>query len=247
MRAVHWAALRARASGADLRVVHAFRWRSYPLDYGVGELGDPGGRDAAQAVCESAVDLATAVAPGSRLSGTLVCGPAGAAVVRAAAGAGLLVLGGSHLGAWRTLLGAATLPHVMSRTGCDVAVVPARRPEPGVALLRITVGLAGGPRDACALAEALRFAHAEGCAIHMVVAAGAENAAAARLRAVRQELPISAVDRTTAYGPLAAALGRLTASSAAVVCDRSTVELASGLWRSRAGRQMLNEARCPSC
>lgn len=99
MQAVHWAASQARITGTDIHIVYAFRWRSYPLEYGIAALQDLSDQAAGQDICRSAVELASAVAPGVHVTAALVSGTAGPAVVHAASNAGLLVMGGSRLSA----------------------------------------------------------------------------------------------------------------------------------------------------
>ena len=247
MQAVHWAAMRARTSDADIRIVHAFRWRSYPLEYGMAELQDLSGQEAGQEICRSAVDLASAVAPATRVTGTLVSGTAGPAIVQATADAALLVLGGSRLSATKTLLSASTVPYVIARVRCSVAVLPSggsAPAEPGTAPSRVCVGVAGGAGDTAALAEALRIARASNHELLVVCAAGAEQATRTALAMLRRHVDVPAVEQMTAKDQVVNTLIRLAPSSQAIVCDRSHVILNSPL-RGRAGRRLVHEACCP--
>ena len=126
MQAVHWAAMRARSTGADIHVVHAFRWRSYPLEYGIAELQDLTEQEAGEDICRSALDLAAAVAPGVHVTAALVSGAAGPAIVQTGAHAGLLVMGGSRLSALKKPCSTSVLPYVIARVRCSVG--SSRRP-----------------------------------------------------------------------------------------------------------------------
>jgi len=247
MQAVHWAAMLARTNGADIRIVHAFRWRSYPLDYGVSELGDLSVQQAGEDICSSAVDLASAVAPGSRVNGTIVAGTPGPAIVHAAKGAALIVLGGSRLGLLRSLLGASTLPYVVKHVRCTVAVLPAAESAPPRFLTappRVSVCVDGSAGDGPALAEALRIASAGMFELLVVCAAGAEQTTRTALAALRRHVPMPALERMTANDQVVDTLARLASSSQAVVCDRSQLVL-NKPWRGRAGRRLIRDAACP--
>ncbi len=247
MRAVHWAASRARASGADIRIVHAVRWRSYPSDYGAAELADVSLQQAGEAIRQSAEDLASAVAPHSRVTGAIFGGPPGPTIVHSAKGAALLVLGSSRFGVLRSVLNASTLPYVVNRVRCAVAVLPAAKSVPPQSLTgppRVVVGVDGSAGDGRALADALRIASAGSFELLVVCPAGAEQATRTALAALRRHVPVLAVEQVTAEDQLVDALGRLAPSSQAVVCDRSQLAL-NKPWRGRAGRRLLRDAPCP--
>jgi nucleotide-binding universal stress UspA family protein len=247
MQAVHWAATLARTSGADMRIVHAFRWRSYPMDHGVSELADLSLQQASEDICRSAVDLASAVAPGSRVSGQIVGGLPGPAIVHAAKGIALLVLGSHRLGLLRGLLRTSTLPYVVNHVRCAVAVLPAIDSIPPQLLAappRVSVGVDGSAGDGPALARALRIASAGASELLVVCAAGAEQATTEALAALRRDVPVPAVEQMTAADHVVDALIRLAPSSQALVCDRSQLAL-NKPWRGRAGRRLIRDATCP--
>jgi len=247
MRTVHWAAMLARTSGAGIRIVHAFRWRSYPIEYGLSEPADLRSRKAGEAICSSAVDLASAVAPDSRVNGAIVAGTAGPAIVHAAKGAALIVLGGSRLGLRGSLLGASALPYVLDRARCAVGVLPAAEsvsPQSQTAPPRVSVGVDGSAGDGPALAEAVRIASAGTFELLAVCAAGAEQATRTTLAALRQRVSVPTVELMTAADQVVDTLTRLAPLSQAVVCDRSQVALHKP-WSGRAGRRLVRDATCP--
>lgn len=247
MQAVHWAAMLARANGADIRIVHAFRWGSYPLDYGVNELGDLSVQQTGEDICSSAVDLASAVAPDNPVHGTIVGGLPGPAIVHAAKGVALLVLGSCRLGLLRSPLNASALRYVVKHARCPVAVLPAAdsaRARLLTAPPRVSVCVDGSAGDGPALAEALRIASAGMWELLVVCAVGAEQATATALAALRGRVSVSAVEQMTAKDRASDTLARLAPSSQAVVCDRSQLAL-NKPWRGRAGRQLIREATCP--
>lgn len=244
MQAVHWAAMRARTTGADIHIVHAFRWRSYPLEYGIAELQDLSEREEEQDICQSALDLASAVAPDVHVTAALVSGAAGPAIVQAAANAGLLVMGDSRLSALKKLCGTSVLPYVISRVQCSVAVVPATGPHDMTAASLVCVGVDGGPGDTAALAAGLRLANAGAHRLLIVCAAGAEQATTTALGALRLIVDVPVVERMTAEDQVADTMTRLAPRAQGIVCDRSCVMVDAPL-RGRAGRRLLREASCP--
>jgi nucleotide-binding universal stress UspA family protein len=244
MQAVHWAASQARTTGTDIHIVHAFRWRSYPLEYGIAALQDLSDQAAGQDICRSAVELASAVAPGVHVTAALVSGTAGPAIVHAASNAGLLVMGGSRPSALKKLCGTSALPHVISRVRCCVAVVPEAGPHDMATGSLICVGVAGGVGDTAALAAGLRLAQTGAHRLQVVCAAGAEQATTVALAALRRDFNAPVVERITAKDEVADTLTRLAPRAEAIVCDRSLVAMGAPL-RGRAGRRLLREALCP--
>ena len=245
LQAVHWAASRARTSGADIRIVHAFRWRSWPTDYGASELDDLSQQGAGEDICASAVDLASAVAPASRISGRLVAGSPGPAIVEAARGAAMLVHGGSSLRWLPTVLRTSTLLHVLDRTRCTVAMLPdARRAPPMLTeRARVCVGVDGGPGDLPALTEAVHIAAADGLEMLVVCASGSERTTGTALASVLVHRAVT-VERMTAREGLVDTLVRLAPSARAVVCDRGQLRL-QWPWLGSCGRRLLRDAGCP--
>jgi nucleotide-binding universal stress UspA family protein len=248
MRAVEWAARWASASHAQIRIVHPFRPRSYPLDIGMEALQDLSGREAAEDICRSAVDLASAVAPASQCSFALVRDAEAPGLLRAADKNSLLVVGGPGPGALATLLHTGTLPQLLKRGRCPVAVLPcADTSECAPASSgRVSVLLDGSPGDSAAMAWGLKLADAHGCGVTIACPPGLASTAAATatLRTIRGQLPAPDVTWTTGSGPLTLAMAHLQSAPVAVVLDRSAMRI-GGLWRGRAGRQLLRTASCP--
>ncbi|MGY1600852.1 universal stress protein [Geodermatophilus sp. SYSU D00815] len=127
LSAVRWAAREAAARGAPLRIVHA-------ADY----LGEPPGPGApppelprARRITATAYTAARHAAPGLTAATEVVPGDATTALLRAAAGAQLLVLGISTTGAADELVLASVAARVAARSPQPVAVVPRSRREPG--------------------------------------------------------------------------------------------------------------------
>jgi nucleotide-binding universal stress UspA family protein len=247
LRAVEWAAERASTSGADLRIVHAIRWRSYPLDYGMGEVDVLSDQQAGLEICRSALDLVMTVAPDVRVTAALVSGSVGPALVQAARDAVLLVVAGFRLGGLGTLLLGSALPCIIDRATCDVAILPASPSAltGGTASTSpVSVGVDGGPGDVPALARALQAAESRQAAVLVACAAGAERATATELSRLRRHILVPRVDCETVLEPVAEALARVSSRSSAVVCDRSLLAIV-GPRRGRAGRRLLNQAHCP--
>lgn len=247
MQAVHWAAKFARTSRAEIRIVHAVRLGSGPIDQGVSDPADLNWGQPGEAICHSAVDLASAVAPASRVYGTIFRGAPGPAIVLAAKGAALIVLRSSGLGLLRSLLCGSALPYVLDRARCAVAVLPAAErimPQSPTAASRVMVGVDGGAGDRAALAEAVWIASAGSFELLAVCAPGAEQATRTALARLRRHASVPAVELLTAADRLVDTLAELAPSAQAIVCDRSQVAL-NKPWRGRGGRRLIRGARCP--
>ncbi len=243
--AVRWAATIARESCAEIRIVHACRWRSYPTDYGFAELHDHRLLETGQSVCSAAVDLASAVAPRSRVHAVLVAGPAGAAIVHAAKDAALVVLGSARPSMLRGLADTSTLSCVVRRLRCAVAVVPTGDAAAAQALTSpVTVAVDGSAGDGPALAQALQLTDLSSRDLLVVSTAEREQAAARALAAAARRRPGLLVHRMVAAGSVVDKLADLSSSSQTVVCDRSLVALHRP-GRGGAGRRLVREAACP--
>lgn len=245
MQAVHWAASRARVSGADIRIVHAFRWRSFPTDYGASELADLNLQKAGEDIYSPALDLASAVAPASRISGTLVAGAPGPAIAEAARGAAMIVLSGSRVRWLPTLLRMSTLAHVLDRASCAVAVLPGTKTAPlaRAASARVCVGVDGGPGDLPALNQALQIAGMDSAELLVVCAPGSEHATGSALASLHQH-PAVPVATMTAQERLVDTLGRLAPSAHSIVCDRAQLRFRR-TWGGVSDRRLLRDAGCP--
>jgi len=126
LRALAWAADEARARKASLEVVHGWE-----LPY-LGGFPDPAMfadpavfEDAARRTLDAAVDAVDTVGLAHPVEHILTAGGAAAAVLAAAKGADLLVVGSrGHGGFTRLLLGSVS-QHVAHHASCPVVVVPA--------------------------------------------------------------------------------------------------------------------------
>ncbi|MGW0080413.1 universal stress protein [Streptomyces sp. NPDC003393] len=123
LAAVEWAAREAVRRDRPLRLVHAWNWHPRQTD---GQPTNAGQRHLARRVLREAEEHIRATAPGVRLTDEQVEGPAAAALLKAAEGAELLVLGSRGLsGITGLLVGSvalevaarATRPVVLVRTG----------------------------------------------------------------------------------------------------------------------------------
>ncbi|MEU3986048.1 universal stress protein [Streptomyces sp. NPDC026672] len=153
LAALAWAAREAVRRGLPLRVLHAWRFVAYDAP-GAGDRDTQRGwvrdamADAARTVAGRHPDLAVTV--------DVVEGPADRALLAAAAGAELLVLGSRGHGAVVGFLLGSVGQQVIAETPRPVVLVRAGdRPAAEVAGHDVVVGQHGGPEDSAA---ALRFA-----------------------------------------------------------------------------------------
>lgn len=126
-RALAWAVEQARSSGATVQAVHAWLPPDLGADRVTRALGDPGsleaeGRRELELVVDD-LDESGLVAPIQR---TLVRGDADRALLDAARGADVLVVGSRGLGSARGTLGSVS-HSVIAGAPCPVVVVPAHR------------------------------------------------------------------------------------------------------------------------
>jgi nucleotide-binding universal stress UspA family protein len=127
-RALTWAVDEARAHGDDLLLVHAW---AYPavlaMSYGGPELPVPCHDEIEQLfeeLLEKAADQARGRAPGLVVRTRLVPGHAGAALVEAARGARMLVVGSRGLGGCRGMLLGSVSTSCVHHAACPVVIVP---------------------------------------------------------------------------------------------------------------------------
>lgn len=127
-RALHWAIDNARTSGADLQVIHAWTVPDLGADPLAGMIAAPAELEA-QARRE--LDLVLAGVDEHALLGridpTLVRDDPAKALLDAAKGADLLVVGSRGLGAGNAALGSVS-HHVIREASCPVLVVPPDSP-----------------------------------------------------------------------------------------------------------------------
>lgn len=143
--AAHWAASETAGSGRPLRLLQVLR----PPGRELGDLGLPPGvfdpdraRQAALAGMHHAVDQCRREVPGSDVEGSVVVGEATEVLTRAAADAGLLVLGASgQAGTPRVLLGSSA--DELLRTVTTPVVVVRDRAARGLG--PVVIGVDGSP------------------------------------------------------------------------------------------------------
>jgi nucleotide-binding universal stress UspA family protein len=120
-RALHWAVDHARTSGADLDVIHAWTVPDLGADPLAGMIADPAELEA-QARRE--LDLVLAGVDEAGLAGRIVRDDPARALLDAAKGANLLVVGSRGLGAAGDAALGSVSHRVISEASCPVVVVP---------------------------------------------------------------------------------------------------------------------------
>ncbi len=171
-RALRWAAAAAGALGARLRAVWVWQ---YPSDV-VLEVGGVALLDRDRADAEAGERLRVVVEEelGDRAGAVetdVRRGPAGAALVRAADGARLLVVGARGLGGFRGLLLGSVSRQVSEHASCPVTIV--RRDVEGHLPARtVVVGVDGSEDARRAMLFAAQVAAAFGAELRVVHAAG---------------------------------------------------------------------------
>jgi nucleotide-binding universal stress UspA family protein len=132
IEAIRWAADEARTHHARLRAVHAWHYPATASHAGIPpavSLDVDELKEAAEHILQASLEQAGVDGTGIEVERRVVQGPATAALVDAAQGARLLVVGARGLGSFVGLL----LGHVSHQCSivspCPVAVVPAPRPD----------------------------------------------------------------------------------------------------------------------
>jgi nucleotide-binding universal stress UspA family protein len=157
LRAVHWAAEEAARRGAPLRIVHATPHLGHR-----GVAGSPAGElPRARGATAQAYTVARHTAPSVEVSTEVAPGEPVQALLRAAEGAQLVVLGIATTGALDEMVLASVAYKVAARSPRPVVVVPRSRPggtgsRPHVALLGLGSGEDDDPVAVFAAEEALR-------------------------------------------------------------------------------------------
>lgn len=168
LEAVSWAVKEATVRGVPLRIVHAMpRWayetqRNAPYA-GVGLWM----REGAEAVLVEAVQRARREEPDVVLDSELLPGDPRPALLKAALGAELLVVGNHGLGGFRGLLLGSVALGVIGHTTCPVVVV---REVPVPPRGKIVVGVDGQEGGGAAIAVAFAEAALRGAELHAVQA-----------------------------------------------------------------------------
>ncbi|GAB1516139.1 universal stress protein [Actinophytocola sp. KF-1] len=258
--ALAWAAAEAGRRDVPLLVVYAANFPGMTLGPGPGLLDpSPGALDAVKEVTAQGVTEALTRQPGLRVAGvTEVTSPAHA-LLEAAAGAGLLVIGtrgfGRVLGA---LLGSVAFT-VAARAPCPVIVVKTG-PRSGGPVRDVVVGTDGSP-DA---AGAVRFAadHAAGTAspLRIITATGeqapaqvsadrlhgfAQQIADAARRLVHRTHPRLSITTAVEQGPPERALVDASAAAELVVVGTRGRGAFQGMLLGSVSHAVIHGAHCP--
>lgn len=160
LTAVDLAVAQAVRHGRPLRVVHGFIWPYMRVPLGPSELGPPEGglRNQAERLVEEAVEYARAAAPELAVTGELITGSGGEALIKASQTAALVVVGDRGLGAFAGLLLGAVSVHVAAHASCPVLVSRGTvHPE-----LPVLVAVDGSPANDAAIGFAFAEASAQG-------------------------------------------------------------------------------------
>ena len=147
--AVQWAAREAELRKESLRIVHVLQsWLlDAPPEGPAGQVGQWAREDAGNLLTE-AVAQANQAAPAAEVSADLVAGDARPALIDAAEGASMLVVGGRGEGGFAGLLLGSVAYGVVGRTRCPVVVVQRPLGEPAG---EVVVGVDASPGSAAAL------------------------------------------------------------------------------------------------
>ncbi|HEX5201818.1 universal stress protein [Paractinoplanes rhizophilus] len=154
--AVRWAAAEAQLRRVDLHVVLAYQWRIPGRTFtSRGELVRTAGEHAT-AILHAAVSEARSRAPDIEVRASAVVGEPVPALLEAAAGAGLLVVGGRDRGDPGPMLGVVT-SQVAAYAPCSVAVVrPGGHPDTNLVVVGLDDSPAASTTAGAAFEEAAR-------------------------------------------------------------------------------------------
>jgi nucleotide-binding universal stress UspA family protein len=122
-RALRWAIDEARARGVTVAAVHAWHV-PYSMSFAVAAVDFSAFEDAARRLLDQMVDAAEADSPGVPVERVLVAGSAADALLGAARGAALVVVGGRGVGGFRGLLLGSVSQQLAHHAACPVVVVP---------------------------------------------------------------------------------------------------------------------------
>ena len=127
-RALDWAAAEADRRGSALHIVHGVGTTTPDLDEGMGPLnGDLVSVQAARSMLDEAGERASRERPGLKVTTTLAYEEGPQAVLAAAAGAALTVLGTRGRGGFAALLLGSVALRVAAHTACPLVVVRGER------------------------------------------------------------------------------------------------------------------------
>ncbi|MBW0089678.1 universal stress protein [Pseudonocardia sp. KRD-184] len=167
--AVEWASAEAAARGCPLLLVHAFHPPLCADPCGVLPPVDAlvAAREEAEEVLAHAVARARAVASDGQVSTALLLGAPARALLDAARGASLLVLGRPAANGLRGLLGRSVAVRVPVQAPCPVVVIGAPRTDDGPCPPRVVVGV-GAAESSAAVGFGFRAARQRGVPLVVV-------------------------------------------------------------------------------
>lgn len=269
--ALDWAATEAARRGAPLVVLHAFS-----ADYPAVRSAGPGGpvppqpssaiHAAAEETAAAAVERAHAAHPTLEVTGTVVPGDAGVAIVEASTGAALVVVGARGLGRIRGLLVGSVSSYVTPRAHSPVVVVH-EAPSRSLSELRVIVGVDGSADSAAALRFAFEAAERQQIGVTVVhtwdldVDATAAALAwsvdwqqadeqeralvAETLAGYASEFPTVDVRRYVVRGHPVAELARQSENAALLVVGSRGRGSVKGMALGSVSQRVLHDAHCP--
>jgi nucleotide-binding universal stress UspA family protein len=164
--AVRWAAAAARLRDAELRVLTAYH-RQLGGGYLTGRPGRPAADEGAAAVVHAAVTQARSIAPEVEVRGVALPGYAVPALLHAAEGAALLVVGDRGSRGLPGLPFGSVGSQVATHARCSVVVV---RGRPGADAGPVVVGVDDGPAAGTIVGRAFEEAALGGAALLAVTA-----------------------------------------------------------------------------
>jgi len=236
--AVDLAVIEADLRGWGIRLVHVQPRGRHGAEW-----------DAGGALLAHLVDRAHACSPRVAAVSRLCVGPPGPMLVREAAAAGLLVVGGTH-GRIAAALGGAVAEHVTAHRRGPVLVVrtPAWPPAGEVSARPVVAGVDGSPGSRAALAFAADEARLRGAELVLLHATGDRSGhpPGEPLAAVPPEwLAGLTVHRTPVRGGAAHALLAASYEASALVVGSRGRGGPAGLLLGSVARSLLHGAHCP--
>lgn len=166
--ALQWAVREAEARAWAVTAVLAWDLLDQP-HAPADERFDPRYTEAdARDALDAAIDAAVGTEAGLKIERRVVCDLPARALVAAAEGARLLVVGARGLGGFKRLLLGSVSEQCLHHAPCPVAIVHAERPERPADHERIVVGVDGSDDGQRALRWAVDEAGARGCALEVV-------------------------------------------------------------------------------
>jgi nucleotide-binding universal stress UspA family protein len=242
LAALSWAAVETLRGGGRLRLVLAYRNGS-----GLLATGDAGqiNREQADAMVDWSVAQARATAPGVEVTGDAVVGNPTTALLEAASGARMLVVGHRGRGGFASLVLGSVAVGVATQARCPVAVV---RAGTGSLTGPVVVGVNGSEISAAALAHAFEHAAGRGCpllAVHVYAASARDDNLTETLAPWRDKYSQVPVEQTVVPGSPGDVLSRLSRDARLVVVGARGRGGFTGLLLGSTSQQLIHRAACP--